>query len=321
MSELETSVADPSVHHATMCVALACGYNQLAKDAETLGAKVYYRLMREEALRQAREEGVEVSVERPQIVLTLREAPEVRFTEADIALMADFLAKRAPKPGVTPSSEYIAQELDKASCHVLPENPTPGETDEHAFHLGLAGGLATALRISHERDHLRVELDELKATNRLVSHEWTLASFDRDRLRVELDALKATEEPEDLRNKIPFDERPEWLWCILTGFYIQAKHPKTGVLGPRRAPVTLCGRTLDFPTYSEDGEFIHAPAVFRDVTAAWMASHRGDRFVPCPACAKVAAEDLLRQSDAWDGETETDDEDEEKEEGHGCKEE
>lgn len=56
-----TAMADEGVaageDHAMVLAAMVIGYNVLAEDAETLGSKVQFRLLREHALRQLQETG------------------------------------------------------------------------------------------------------------------------------------------------------------------------------------------------------------------------------------------------------------------------
>lgn len=88
-------------------LAVVVGYNELAKQADVLGDKVWYRLAREDALKRLREAGGELEVtSSDKVVLTLREYPvRLAFTTADIELMRKAVAeydeanKPSPPPG------------------------------------------------------------------------------------------------------------------------------------------------------------------------------------------------------------------------------
>jgi hypothetical protein len=75
-------------------LALVIGYNELAKQADVLGDKVWYRLAREDALKRLREAGGDLEVTPgDKVILTLQEYPvRVAFTTADIELMRKAVA-------------------------------------------------------------------------------------------------------------------------------------------------------------------------------------------------------------------------------------
>jgi hypothetical protein len=86
--------------------ALMLGLNQLASDAEKLGTKVFYRMLREEAYAEFTKLGGKIDklTEPPTLHLITR--PEVKFYETDIEAMRELVreydAKDAEKKGTTP---------------------------------------------------------------------------------------------------------------------------------------------------------------------------------------------------------------------------
>jgi hypothetical protein len=84
-------------------LALVLGYNDLAKQATVLGDRVWYRLARENAVKQLCEAGGDIDIKYDNVILTLYEYPvRLAFTAADIELMrkciADFDEVNKPEP-------------------------------------------------------------------------------------------------------------------------------------------------------------------------------------------------------------------------------
>ena len=77
-----------------MAAALIYGYNEMAKNAQTLGEKVYLRMAREDATEKFRALGGEVNVEFKQTILTICGDPVfIKFTVDDIELMRRTVAE------------------------------------------------------------------------------------------------------------------------------------------------------------------------------------------------------------------------------------
>lgn len=82
-------------HDLTAAMAMVLGYNELARHGASLGAKVYYRLMREGWMKEfVRLGGNEDMIGEPaKVVLALPIGePIVRFSESDIELMREAVA-------------------------------------------------------------------------------------------------------------------------------------------------------------------------------------------------------------------------------------
>ena len=79
-------------------VALVFGYNELARRAETLGEKAFYRMARERANEDAEKLGVGVDIGDTVTVLTLPGGPpHIVFRDVDIELMRCTVAEHDAK--------------------------------------------------------------------------------------------------------------------------------------------------------------------------------------------------------------------------------
>ena len=67
--------------------ALFIGYNELAKKAEILYDRVYFRLFRDAAEAKMKSLGCETVVEHMKPVIIIERMPHIKFTEDDIELM------------------------------------------------------------------------------------------------------------------------------------------------------------------------------------------------------------------------------------------
>jgi hypothetical protein len=74
--------------------ALVCGYNELAKQAGTLGERLFFRLMRQKAEEALVARGGEKVVAEVGTVMTLPSRPEVPLYEQDVEAMRVLLAER-----------------------------------------------------------------------------------------------------------------------------------------------------------------------------------------------------------------------------------
>ena len=86
----ELSEEDIKGHKLFQTIALLFGYNELAKQTDVLGEKVYFRLIRQQYEEMLKEDGQEVEIIHDQTILTLNQKPPyVRFSEKDIELMRE----------------------------------------------------------------------------------------------------------------------------------------------------------------------------------------------------------------------------------------
>ena len=152
MSKAEARKDAEAWHH----VAVVRGYNELAKEAKTLGEKVYFRLARDHAEGEAAKAGVKINrVDQGNVILEMTTAPPfITFHERDIEFMraavAAFDKARAPECTGTsaswcpvcgdckcPDNDYGERTLDDESCPLhsrqskhaeLPAPPPTGAT-------------------------------------------------------------------------------------------------------------------------------------------------------------------------------------------------
>ena len=84
----------------TWCLAAqVIGFNELAKQQETLGQKVFCRLARNSAEAELRKLGVQWEITQDKVVLTLKDhVPHIEFTDNDIELMRAEVARRDQRP-------------------------------------------------------------------------------------------------------------------------------------------------------------------------------------------------------------------------------
>jgi len=104
--------------------ALMLGYNQLAKEQDVLGSKVFCRLARDAARKSFLELGGTLESEtRDEVILRLHDhVPHVEFGARDIELMRKCVAEHDAKAGVTPENlqvRYVSlanESLTEVSC-------------------------------------------------------------------------------------------------------------------------------------------------------------------------------------------------------------
>lgn len=76
-------------------IAQVLGFNELAKQQDTLGRKVFCRLARNSAERKLQGLGVKLEISHDKVILTLSDyVPHIEFTEKDIELMRKEVARR-----------------------------------------------------------------------------------------------------------------------------------------------------------------------------------------------------------------------------------
>lgn len=76
-------------------IAQVFGFNELAKQQDTLGRKVFCRLARNSAERKLQGLGVKLEVSQDKVVLVLSDyVPHIEFTEKDLDLMRKEIASR-----------------------------------------------------------------------------------------------------------------------------------------------------------------------------------------------------------------------------------
>lgn len=81
-------------------IAIVKGMNELAREAETLGEKTFFRLFRDKAQKHAAELGIEFQMNYNPIVVVLpgQMHPEITFYEQDIELMRHAVAEWDARP-------------------------------------------------------------------------------------------------------------------------------------------------------------------------------------------------------------------------------
>lgn len=79
---------------AWFAIAAMRGFNEMAREAETLGERVFFRVARADCERRLQEMGIDTNLVHDATVLRLPyDRPEINFTENDVALMREFLAR------------------------------------------------------------------------------------------------------------------------------------------------------------------------------------------------------------------------------------
>jgi hypothetical protein len=173
IAEVETAVLCPEVEAATLeateaaseddgiaernrsvwaALAVAYGWNELAKRVKTLGEKVYCRLARDAAEQVLKELGVTLNTTPPgEVVLTLERAcPHVAFYDTDIALMREAVKKydASHVERATVVGDMLSGTIDDfiRSCEVhLAEEQAKASPDT-----ALVGLLGDAVRMARE---------------------------------------------------------------------------------------------------------------------------------------------------------------------------
>lgn len=83
-----------ATHEVWMHVALVHGYNEMAKSAESLGTKIYFRICRDKATENALALGVTMKITHKEHILEIEKGPvHIRFTLDDIDLMRKCVAE------------------------------------------------------------------------------------------------------------------------------------------------------------------------------------------------------------------------------------
>lgn len=84
-------------------IAIVKGMNELAREAETLGEKTFFRLFRDKAQKHATELGIEFQMNYNPIVVVLpgEMHPVITFYEQDIELMRSAVAEWDARPPTT----------------------------------------------------------------------------------------------------------------------------------------------------------------------------------------------------------------------------
>lgn len=101
------------IMEAHNAIAMVIGYNELARTAQTLGERIFFRLARDAAEGVAREMGAQIErTEDPErVVVTLSERPRIELRERDLDLMRAALAAPqhpAPQQGTKPPADPAA---------------------------------------------------------------------------------------------------------------------------------------------------------------------------------------------------------------------
>ena len=91
--------------------ALMLGFNELARQADTLGQRALARMFRDDAQRRLVEGGhARVNMTRPREILVLREQPHLAFDERDVELMRACVAQWDMKKAAEGSPGYMSPE-------------------------------------------------------------------------------------------------------------------------------------------------------------------------------------------------------------------
>lgn len=89
MTDEESAERDAKIHYL---YALVIGYNEMAAQAETLGAKLYFRLARNQAVEMLEASGGKLEIKEDQTLVVMPFSVHVNLYEKDIELIRVTLA-------------------------------------------------------------------------------------------------------------------------------------------------------------------------------------------------------------------------------------